>query len=97
MDISDANADVHADEVERVLRELGVDQKPRILALNKADLLPVAEASSDGASFPVAEQIEERPGTVLVSALKSTGLDRLLEEVSRQIVLAEETVAPVAT
>ena len=67
MDASSASLDVHREEVEKVLRELEVDKKPRIEVMNKIDLLPPEERAS-----------LRKDATIPVSARAGTGLDRLL-------------------
>jgi len=42
MDASSPSVDVHRQEVEKILRDLEVDKKPRIEVMNKIDLLPKA-------------------------------------------------------
>ena len=79
LQVSDA-ASPHAgeqkDQVEKVLAELAVLDKPRIQVLNKADLLDAAER--EGMQSRVAARIEgERE--VLVSARSGEGLGALLE------------------
>ncbi|MEO6829395.1 MAG: GTPase HflX, partial [Acidobacteriaceae bacterium] len=66
MDASSPSLDVHREEVEKVLRELEVDKKPRIEAMNKLDLLSPVEAGP------------QRGNTVRVSARNGAGLDQLL-------------------
>ena len=43
MDASSPSLNVHRQEVEKILRELEVDKKPRIEVMNKIDLLSPAE------------------------------------------------------
>jgi GTP-binding protein HflX len=54
--------------VDEVLKEIGAGEKPRLLVLNKADLLDDDER---------AEVLLRHSGAVLVSALDGTGLDEL--------------------
>jgi len=58
--------------VETILRDLGVEAIPRILALNKADLL-TAEARTEVA--------REHPASLFLSAARREGLPELLEAV----------------
>ncbi len=74
VDISHANAPEHVDVVEGIIKDLGLEAKPRVLALNKADLLdPDLDRSFvtpvDGAT------------AVLTSARTGLGIERLLEAV----------------
>jgi GTP-binding protein HflX len=63
-------ADMRA--VDEVLEEIGVGGTPRLLVLNKADLLAEDERAEVLQSFPTA---------VLVSALEGQGLERLRERI----------------
>ncbi len=69
--------------VDDVLEEIGAGDKPRLLALNKADLL--------GADARHEVRIQN-PGAVLVSALTGEGLDALRERIEGAF---EETLAEV--
>ena len=80
VDITHRNALQQTQVVDEILQELEVDQKPRVLALNKADLLASRTDSSDG----VMEQEFADPATdtrtpVVISALKGWGIDRLMQ------------------
>ena len=73
-DASSPLREEHKAEVEKVLAELDVLQKPRIEVLNKADLLSAGEAeSADGRG-------------VAISARLRTGLDGLLERIDEELV-----------
>ena len=74
-------ADMRA--VDAVLEEIGAGDKPRLLVLNKADLLEDDERD---------EVLLRHPGTVLVSALTSEGLDELRERIEKAF---EDTLAEV--
>jgi GTP-binding protein HflX len=63
-------ADMRAVDV--VLAEIGAGEKPRLLVLNKADLLAESERE---------EVLLAHPDAVLVSALTGEGLDRLCERI----------------
>jgi GTP-binding protein HflX len=69
--------------VDEVLEEIGAGEKPRLLVLNKADLLGEEEREEVGLAHP---------GAVLVSAVGGEGLDRLRERVEAAF---EETLAEV--
>ena len=49
-DAADASMDERIEAVEAILAELGLDKIPRVLALNKADLLPPGEAEAMAAA-----------------------------------------------
>ena len=92
VDITHTKAGPQADVVENVLGDLGLTDRPRILVLNKADLLDSDDPQSwadriDGASATV-----ERPRSVLTSAFTGLGLDSLLAEMDDLL----STVAPPA-
>jgi GTP-binding protein HflX len=74
-------ADMQA--VDEVLEEIGAGDKPRLLVLNKADLLDDEER---------AEVLLRHPDAVLVSALDGTGLDPLRERIEAAF---EDTLAEV--
>jgi GTP-binding protein HflX len=74
-------ADMRA--VDEVLEEIGAGEKPRLLVLNKADLLSEAERE---------EVVLHQPDAVLVSALDGSGLDGLREQVESAF---EDTLAEV--
>ena len=78
VDIAHPNASEQAEVVEQLLRELGLDGKPRVLALNKADLLGADAASGllEGAGDATA---------VLTSSVTGLGLRDLLLAVERAV------------
>lgn len=97
-DISNPNLEVHIEEVESILGDLDVVDKPTILALNKTDLLPSAKTSDNGDGARSTLDFEDPPpGVVLISAVERSGLDALLEEVERLIGVDQPAVTPVAT
>ena len=69
--------------VDEVLEEIGAGSKPRLLVLNKADLLDEDERG---------DVLLRHPDAVLVSALEGTGLDALRARVEAAF---EETLAEV--
>ncbi len=69
VDAADRHAPEHRATVQTVLDELGAGDKPRLVVLNKADLL-----GPDAGGPP--------PGSVLVSATTGLGIDTLRDEVS---------------
>jgi GTP-binding protein HflX len=74
-------ADMRA--VDEVLEEIGAGDRPRLLVLNKADLLDAGERS---------DARLRHPDAVLVSALSGEGLDELRERIERSF---EDTLAEV--
>jgi GTP-binding protein HflX len=77
VDISHENAIEQTETVNDVLRDLDADEKPRVTALNKVDLL----------DDPSDVDLSLYPNAVPVSALKRVGLDALREKIAQ--VLAE--------
>jgi GTPase len=74
LEVSDVTSPVAAEQdaqVEKVLRELEVESKPRLRVLNKIDLLPAARRDA----------LEDDAKTVHVSAVKGTGISTLLERI----------------
>jgi GTP-binding protein HflX len=77
--LSDATSSYREEQetqVERVLEELDVLRKPRLLVLNKTDLLPEADR----------ERLKSVEGAVLISAKDGFGLDALLARVDEMLV-----------
>jgi GTPase len=76
LDVSSPAVMDQATTVEKVLADLGAGDKPRVVALNKVDLLgPAARRRAIGA-------ITTRyPGAVPISAIKRTGFGELLDAV----------------
>jgi GTPase len=78
--------------VDDVLADLGADAKPRVMALNKVDLIGPATLRRT-----VNELSRRHPSAVPISAENRTGLDRLLEEldeVSRPDLVEVELLLP---
>jgi GTP-binding protein HflX len=75
-DVSSPMLDEQKMEVEKVLAELDVTGKPAIEVMNKADLLPGAEAA-----------MPPQKGRVWVSALTGQGLHDLLKEIDDNLVI----------
>jgi len=84
IDAADPHLAEHRATVQTVLDELGAGDKPRVVVLNKADLLEPAALDGDGTAPVVG-------GAVLVSALRGFGLDALRAEIAA--VLASMWVA----
>ncbi|MBE0480900.1 MAG: GTPase HflX, partial [Dehalococcoidia bacterium] len=81
IDIASNTAFQQAETVEQVLGELGLAEKPRLVALNKIDLLGGdIEPGGENKVQSYVEQIGARVRTgALISASRSWGLKRLLE------------------
>ncbi|MCH7653848.1 MAG: 50S ribosome-binding GTPase, partial [Chloroflexi bacterium] len=79
LDITHANAAEHAEVVEQILGELGLIDKPRILVLNKIDLLEPLEGADSQESLQGMASQNQR--VVFTSAQTGEGMDRLLAEI----------------
>src|SRR3954468_20827696 len=76
--VTDATSPIRAEQdaqVEEVLRELQADGKPRITVMNKIDLMGAVER----------EGLRESKHTVSVSAMRSIGLNGLLERIDEML------------
>jgi GTP-binding protein HflX len=82
-DVSNPRYEELDEEVDKILRELGVDERPRVHVLNKVDRLPaedrkaIALATSNGAG--------SHGPAVLVSALTGEGIDELLRRIDAEM------------
>jgi len=78
IDVSDVTSPVGAEQdaqVEKVLRELEADKKPRLRVMNKIDLLPASRRDA----------LQDEPGKVHVSAATGTGISVLLDRVDQML------------
>src|SRR4029079_8158894 len=83
LQVSDASSPISAEQdaqVERVLKELEADKKPRLLVMNKVDLLSPVQR----------EFLRDDATTVHVSAAKGVGITNLLDRIDG--VLQEDPV-----
>ena len=82
VDITHPKAPEQTEVVESTLSELGLGDRPRLLVINKMDLL----AEGDGVLAPTNMPVGDgRPG-VLVSAAKGWNLDLLLGEIENRLI-----------
>lgn len=92
LDVSAPAVEEQAETVEEVLADLGAAHKPRVVALNKVDLLgPAARRRAVGALTA------RYPGAVAISAINRTGFPELLEAIdktSRGDVVAVDLLVP---
>jgi GTPase len=83
LQVSDASSLLSAEQdaqVELVLKELEVEKKPRLLVMNKVDLLDVEVAQAFQA-----DALRANSTTLYVSAVEGTGLKTLLERIDAKI------------
>ena len=74
VDASAPDPVAHMDAVGRVLRDIGADDVPQLVAFNKADLIGRTSPDPDQAR----RLLDRHPGSVLLSAATGEGVDRLL-------------------
>jgi GTP-binding protein HflX len=89
VDISHPQAFEHVQAVDATLQDLGVGDRPRLVALNKADLL-VRPGGERVRSYDEARALAHGAGAppenvVLISAEKRWGLEGLLERIERAL------------
>ncbi|MEA2900303.1 MAG: GTPase [Actinomycetota bacterium] len=82
VDASAANPEAQMAAVQTVLREIGADEVPVLLAFNKSDL----------AGEEVKRLLDRHPGSVALSAGSGEGIDGLLEAVGERLRLLSRTV-----
>ena len=88
LDIAHPNAAQMAAVVEGILEDLGIADKPRLVALNKADLL---DENVDAETLSRALQLADGElGGVFTSAETGTGLDTLLREIDDALSAEDE-------
>ena len=89
VDITHEDAEEQYATVEATLKELGLSDKPRVVAFNKVDLI----APSDGRTSTLSELEgalrREHPEAVLISAAKGWHLDTLMRTVEAELAKAE--------
>ena len=94
VDISHPNAAEQNLVVEETLKELNLADKPRLLVLNKADLLiGQDEMQADGLEEAAPSQFNG----VLTSAAQGWGLDQLLQDIERTLIAESAAAAPAPT
>ena len=82
VDVSHHNAAEHVQVVEETLAELKLQDKPRLLVLNKMDL---AVQGENGAAPDLSALGESAQGGVMVSAVEGWGLDLLLHAIMERL------------
>jgi len=99
VDLTSPHAAEQCQTVEQILAELGLQDKPRITALNKIDMLLDSERSWDEEEA-IGYLSDRRDGmaenTVLISAVKGWGLNELLVLI-RRILLQKVSSAPLTS
>jgi len=93
VDIASENAHQQYQTVEDVLKDLGLDDKPQLVVLNKIDLLGgKIEPEDEEADRLYIERLGARvKAAALISATKGWGLKRLLELIAQNLVKGNVT------
>ena len=92
IDVTHPKASEQTEVVEDTLEDLGLLGKPRLLVLNKMDLLPENTEVEVSAVLPGGDRPgSDRPGSVrlpnvLISAAKGWNFDNLLEKIESQLI-----------
>jgi GTP-binding protein HflX len=86
VDITHKNAAEQCQTVEDILSDLGLEQKPRLTLLNKIDLLPADGPSADELGQKLQIPAESM---LLISASKGTGLEQLLQRISKMQIMSK--------
>ena len=95
VDVTHPNAPQHVDVVDSVLAGLGAGDKPRILVLNKVDLIGSSETLDHlSALAPTRVPRDADTPAVLVSALDRTGFDDLLSRIGESLRERQPAAAP---
>lgn len=91
IDVTHPKASEQTEVVEETLEDLDLLGKPRLLVLNKTDLLPEKTDVDGSAALPGGDRPgSDRPGSdrlpnVMISAAKGWNLDNLLEKIESQL------------
>jgi len=103
VDITDLQVDYATRVVQKLVSDLGLQEKPVLTVLNKADRLPPGAAVAEGGVDPLkgmapeALGLEPVPDTVLVSASRGWGMESLklkIEEMLNASTPALEVLVP---
>jgi len=92
VDVTHPKSAEQAGVVETTLKELGLEEKPRLLVLNKMDLLP---EGSDGAASPTSLG-RQHQNKVFISAAKDWNMDSLLQEIEVQLMSIDKPLLSVS-
>ena len=93
VDITHPKAPEQTEVVESTLAELGLGSMPRLLVINKMDLLADGDGVTAATNMPVGDG---RPG-VLVSAAKGWNLDSLLSEIENRLIALDRPLMVAGT
>ena len=89
IDVTHPKAQEQTLVVQKTLEELGLEDRPRLLVMNKMDLMSVQDserADDVDSAVPSGRPIHEVSSGILVSAAKGWNLDHLLREVEELLI-----------
>ena len=89
VDITHEDAEEQYATVEATLKELGLADKPRVVAFNKVDLIAPSDGTTSTLTDLEGALREEHPEAVLVSAAKGWHLDTLMRTVEAELARIE--------
>ena len=92
VDVTHPKSAEQAGVVETTLKELGLEEKPRLLVLNKMDILP---EGSDGPTSPTSLG-RRHQNKVFISAAKGWNMDSLLQEIEVQLMSIDKPLLSVS-
>jgi GTPase len=95
IDVTHHKAPEQSQVVDATLQELGLGEKPRLLVLNKMDLLPESTEGEAAAASDLPGL--DRYPSVFISAAQGWNLDSLLQEVEALLVEMEGPMTVVGT
>jgi GTP-binding protein HflX len=81
VDITHPNAEEQYATVEKTLADLGLADKPRVVAFNKIDRLAPLDGDPDALVEIESALRQEHPEAVLISAAKKWNLDALMQAI----------------
>ncbi|HVF13086.1 MAG TPA: GTPase HflX [Acidimicrobiales bacterium] len=87
VDASVPDPEAQMEAVRTVLREIGADEVPELLAFNKSDLVDLS-----GRGVEVKRLLDRHPGSVVLSAATGEGVEGFLEAVGERLRLLSRTL-----
>ncbi|PKB71077.1 MAG: GTPase HflX [SAR202 cluster bacterium Io17-Chloro-G6] len=90
IDVTHPKAPEQTKVVEKTLKDLGLEDRPRLLVMNKMDLMSSGQAGQPGdGEARLGLPVHEASSGVLVSAVKGWNLDHLLREIEELLISIE--------
>ena len=89
IDVTHPKAQEQTLVVQKTLKDLGLEDRPRLLVMNKMDLMVAQEsgrADDIGAIIPNGQPMQEVASGILVSAAQGWNLDHLLHEIEELLI-----------